>query len=439
MQTIDTLILPKWLIPVVPEGVLTDHAVAIDNGRIAAVGPAAELSARYQPRDTIRRPDHVLIPGLVNAHTHAAMTLLRGYADDLPLMEWLQKHIWPAEQKHVNADFVALGSELAMAEMLRSGTTCFNDMYMFPEVTAKVAIRVGMRAGIGLVVFDVPTIWAKNADEYLARGQAVRAELLEEPLITTLLAPHAPYTASDATLSKMLEMTETEQCRIHMHIHETEFEVASSVETCGQRPLKRLDGLGMLTHRLLAVHMTQLLPEEIKLLAERGVMVAHCPQSNLKLASGLCPTAALHEAGVRVAIGTDGVACNNDMDMLDELRTAALLAKGQSGNPQAWNAQASLRAATLDGAYALGLEQQIGSIEPGKWADLAALDLSAPSCQPVHQPLSQVVYSASRQEVSDTWVAGKALLRDRALCSIDESRCLAQVSAFAEKLHRAGG
>lgn len=438
MQTIDTLILPKWLIPVVPDGVLTDHAVAVHNGRILALGPAAELAAQYKPKETLKRPDHALIPGLINAHTHAAMSLLRGYADDLPLMEWLQKHIWPAEQAHVNADFVALGSELAIAEMLRGGTTCFNDMYLFPEVTAKVAMRIGMRAGIGLVVFDQPTIWAKNADEYLKRGQQVRAALREEPLITTLLAPHAPYTNSDATLAKLLEIAEAEQCRIHMHIHETAFEVASSIENSGQRPLQRLNDLGLLNQRLLAVHMTQLLPEEIQLLKERGVMVAHCPQSNLKLASGLCPTTALHEAGVRVAIGTDGAASNNDLDMLEELRTAALLAKGQSGDPQAWDAGATLRAATLDGAAALGLEEQIGSIEPGKQADMAALDLSAPSCQPVHQPLSQIVYSASRGEVTDTWVAGRALLRDRALTTIDESRCLAQVSALSEKIRPSG-
>ena len=438
MQSIDTLILPKWLIPVVPDGVLTDHALAIHKGRILAVGPAAELAESYKAAETIKRPNHALIPGLINAHTHAAMSLLRGYADDLPLMEWLQEHIWPAEQAHVNADFVALGSELAIAEMLRGGTTCFNDMYLFPEVTAEVAIRTGIRAGIGLVVFDQPTIWAKDADEYLKRGQQVRAALREEPLITTLLAPHAPYTNSDATLKKLLEITEAEPCRIHMHIHETAFEVASSIENSGQRPLQRLNDLGLLNDRLLAVHMTQLLPEEIELLKERGVMVAHCPQSNLKLASGLCPTTALHEAGVRVAIGTDGAASNNDLDMLEELRTAALLAKGQSGNPQAWSAPTSLRAATLDGAAALGLEDQIGSIEPGKQADMAALDLSAPACQPMHQPLSQIVYSASRGEVTDTWVAGRALLRDRALTTIDESDCLARVSTFAEKLRRAG-
>jgi len=333
MVTVDTLIQARWVIPVEPdEVVLENHTLALADGRIQALLPATEAAARYPGVATVALPSHALIPGLVNAHTHAAMSLLRGLADDLPLMTWLQDHIWPAEARWVSEEFVRDGSLLAMAEMLRGGTTCFNDMYFFPEVVAEAATQAHIRACVGLIVIEVPTSWASNPDEYLAKGQRLHHEL-HHPLIRTALAPHAPYTVSDQTFGKIRELAERLDLPIHLHVHETAHEVAESLKLHGRRPLARLDNLGLVGPRLQAVHMTQLLPEEIQRVAESGTRVMHCPESNLKLASGFCPLAALDRAGVTVAIGTDGAASNNDLDMFGEMRTAALVGKAVAADP----------------------------------------------------------------------------------------------------------
>ncbi|MGD0958697.1 MAG: TRZ/ATZ family hydrolase, partial [Methylomonas sp.] len=390
--------------------------------------------SRYRASVLETLPEHVLIPGLINCHTHAAMSLLTGYADDLPLMEWLQNHIWPAEQKWVSAQFVRDGADLAMAEMLRGGTTCFNDMYFFPEIVAQQAALHGIRANIGLIVFDFPTVWAENADAYLDKGLALRDQLRHEPLISASFAPHAPYTVSDAPLRKIRTFADEMDLTVHMHVHETAHEVAAQLQATGQTPLQRLQAIGLLNSSFMAVHMTQLSDGEIDFFAQTGAHIIHCPESNLKLASGFCPTAKCLAAGINVALGTDGSASNNDLDLLGEMRTAALLAKGVSGDPSAVPAMEALKMATINGAKALGLDMEIGSLVIGKSADITAIDLSAPETQPVFNPLSHIVYAASREQVSDVWVAGKHLLKQRRLSTLDIGELKQRVAVWRQRL-----
>ena len=435
MQTIDTLISARWVVPVDPPGVvLHDHAVAIDGDRLLAVLPAAEARARYEPREHLVLSRHVLIPGLINAHTHAAMSLFRGLADDLPLDQWLNGHIWPAEARWVNHRFCHDGVLLSAAEMLRGGTTCINDMYFFPDATAQAAREVGIRAHVGLILIDFPTAWAKTADEYFAKGLALRDDLRASGLITTALAPHAPYTVSDESLTRARILAEQLDLQIHIHVHETPGEVRESEARYGLRPLERLRRLGLVSPRLAAVHMTTLSDEEIVMLATEGAHVIHCPESNLKIASGLCPVAQLLRAGVSVALGTDGAASNNDQDMLGEMRTAALLAKGISGDPTAVPAHEALAMATLYGARALGLEGQIGSLTPGKAADVVAVDLGDPLTQPVYDPVSHLVYAASRHDVSDVWIAGRPLLRNGEFTQLDVAAISETVTDWAQRI-----
>lgn len=436
MNDIDILISARWIVPVVPAGmVLTNHAVAIRGRRIIDILPAEEASQKYAEAAHRKLPGHVLIPGLVNAHTHAAMSLLRGLADDLPLETWLRGHIWPAEARWVGAEFVRDGSRLTIAEMLRGGTTCFNDMYFFPEVTARIAVALGMRASIGMIVTDFPTVWASEADEYISKGLSEVMDAHKgEGLITTCFAPHAPYTVSDAPLTRIRMLADELERPVHIHVHETAAEVADHLTNRGCRPLARLDRLGLVGPNLIAVHMTQLEDTEIDLLAERGTTVVHCPQSNLKLASGFCRVVELLDAGVNVALGTDGAASNNDMDMWDEMRTAALLAKGVAGRADALPAHNVLHMATLGGARALGLEAEIGSIEPGKAADLVAVDLDRVETQPVYDPISQLVYAAGREAVTDVWVAGQPRLVDGELTQLDLDELKTSAAAWGERI-----
>lgn len=434
MQQIDLIIHARWVIPVEPAGVLEHHCVAVHQGRILALLPGADAQTRYQAAETLHLSEHALTPGLVNAHTHAAMSLLRGLADDLPLMEWLHLNIWPAEGAWVSPEFVHDGAELAIAEMLRGGVTCFNDMYFFPDETARVAARCGMRANVGLIVFDFPTAWASNADDYLHKGIALHDALRDEPLISASFAPHAPYTVSDAPLQKIVTYAEELNLQIHMHVHETAEELRQGLDKYGTRPLQRLQELGLLSPSLMAVHMTQLTDEEIAQVAHSGAHVLHCPESNLKLASGFCPVDKLIKAGVNVAIGTDGAASNNDLDMFGEMRTAALLAKGVSGDATSVSAAQALRMATLNGARALGLEDNIGSLQAGKAADMTAVHLGAIETQPLYDPVSQLVYATGRHQVTDVWVAGKRLLHERQLTTLDEQAILAKARQWRAKI-----
>ena len=434
-QAIDTLINAGWVIPVVPnDSVLPLHSVAIEGGQIINVLPSDQATTLYTAGEIVDLPQHALIPGLINAHTHASMTLLRGYANDLPLMDWLQKHIWPAETKWVNDAFIETGAKLAIAEMLRGGTTCFNDMYFFPDVVAATAIDVGIRASVGMIVLDSPTIWAQNADDYINKGLAMHDSVRHASLITTAFAPHAPYSVSDEALQRIRMLADELDVPVHMHVHETEFEVHNSMAQFGMRPIERLDQLGLLTPRMQAVHLTQLLPGEIQALAERGVSAIHCPESNMKLASGACPIDALSRAGVNIAIGTDGAASNNDLDMFGEMRSAALAAKAEANDASAFAAHQALEAATLGGARALNLDHQVGSIEAGKAADLVAVDLAKPATWPVYNALDHVVYAASRDQVSDVWVAGKQLLQKGQLRTLSETQVLQEAANWGIKI-----
>ena len=367
------------------------------------------------------------------------MTLLRGLADDLPLMTWLSEHIWPAEQRWVGEEFVADGTHAAIAEMLRGGVTCFNDMYFFPDVTAEIAAQAGMRAVVGLIQLDFPSAWGTGPDEYLRKGLAIHDRYRDHPLIRTAFAPHAPYTVSDQPLERLRTYADELDIPIHMHVHETTQEVADSERQHGRRPLSRLDALGLLNSNLLAVHMTQLTTEEIDLVTERGVHVVHCPESNMKLASGICPVPALLAKGVNIALGTDGPASNNDADMLAEMRSAALLGKVASGDPAAVPAAAVLTMATIGAARALGLGDEVGGIVPGKWADLTAVDLGGLDRQPVYNPLSQVVYTAHREHVSDVWVAGRRLLDHGRLTTMDAGPIGERVRAWGKRIAAANG
>ena len=439
-QSIDTLIEAGWVVPVEPHGVVLEgHAVAVDGGTVVAVLPLAEARARFAAREVVSRPGSVLIPGLVNAHTHNPMTLMRGVADDLALHEWLQQHIWPVEAAVIGPEFVADGVELAIAEMLRGGTTCCNENYFFPDVQAATYKRHGFRARVGLPVIDFPTAWAKTDDEYFDRAGEVHDQWRGDPLVSTAFAPHAPYTVSDASFGRIRMLADQLDIPVHCHVHETAQEVADSQERHGQRPLARLDRLGLVNDRLIAVHMTALDQAEIELCAQRGVSVVHCPESNLKLASGFCPVGKLQAAGVNVAIGTDGAASNNDLDMFGELRTAALLAKAVAGDATALDAAAALRAATLGSARAMGLEAQVGSIEPGKQADLACIDLDPLETQPLFHVLSQLAYATGRHQVTDVWIAGKRKLRDRVLVDMDAEALVANARQWRARIAQVRG
>ncbi len=435
MNSVDTLIHAGWVIPVEPEGVVLEHhSIAIKDGQIVAIVPRSEAEAQYQAETVADRSHHVLIPGLINAHTHAAMSLMRGMADDVPLMTWLTEHIWPTEGQWVSPAFVQDGTRLAMAEMLRGGVTCFNEMYFYPDEVARLAEHAGMRAVVGLIVIDFPTAWAENADEYLHKGLSLHDTIRGSSLVTTALAPHAPYTVSDEPLQKVMMYAEELDIPIHMHVHETADEIQQSIEQHGKRPLARLAELGLTSPRLLAVHMTQLTDEEITAYAAANGHVVHCPESNLKLASGFCPVQKLMDAGINVALGTDGAASNNDLDMFGEMRTAALLAKAVAGDATALPAAKALSMATINGARALGLESVCGSLTVGKAADIVAVKMGDLEAHPRYHPISHLVYATGRDKVSDVWIAGRHLLKDRQLTTLNETAILESTRQWQEQI-----
>ncbi|WP_288076356.1 TRZ/ATZ family hydrolase [Pseudomonas sp.] len=431
---LDLLLLPTWLVPVEPAGVvLKEHGLGIRDGRIAFIGPRA-AALKLSASEVRELPGILLSPGLINAHGHAAMTLFRGLADDLPLMTWLEKHIWPAETKWVDEAFVRDGTDLAIAEQLKGGITCFSDMYFFPKVASDCVHNSGMRAQIAIPILDFPIPGASSADEAIRQGIELFGDLKHHPRIKITFGPHAPYTVSDANLEKIRVIAEELDAAIHMHVHESAFEVQQSVEQTGERPLARLGRLGLLGPRFQAVHMTQISEDDLALLVESNTSVIHCPESNLKLASGFCPVERLWQAGVNVAIGTDGAASNNDLDLLGETRTAAMLAKAVSGSVTALDAHRALRMATLNGARAMGLEGEIGSLEVGKAADIVAFDLSGLAQQPIYDPVSQLIYATGRDSVKHLWVAGKQLLDNRQLTRMDEPQLTAMAIAWGQRI-----
>ena len=430
------ILCPDWLAPVQPRVLLEDHALAIQGGRILDLAPRDDLLARFPGAATLELAGRLLIPGLVNAHGHIAMSLLRGYADDYELHTWLADHIWPAEAELVSEDFVYAGGQLACAEMLMSGTTCLSDMYFFPNATARVVEQSGLRAQIAFPVVRFPNAWAKSEAECINKGLALADSYKDHDRVHLAFGPHSPYTVTDKTFSRIATLAEQVDLPVHIHLHETEQEVADSVRDYGERPLQRLERLGLVSPRLQAVHMTQCSSGELDLLARQQVQVIHCPVSNMKLASGICPVTRLLDLGVNVALGTDGAASNNSLDLLEEARTAALLGKLHARNAARPTAYEALHMATLGGARALGLEAEIGSLEPGKQADCVAIDLSGVPQQPVYHPVSQLIYTAAACRVTDVWVGGERLLEEQKPVRLDLEAILNHSQRWAVRAKR---
>jgi 5-methylthioadenosine/S-adenosylhomocysteine deaminase len=426
---------PRWMLTMAAGSqVLTEHALVIEGERIAAVLPWADAEAKYPDAERVELGDHIVIPGLINGHTHSAMSLLRGVADDLGLMDWLNNHIWPLEKKWVSEDWVHTGSMLSAAEALRGGVTYLNDMYFFPTAMARAAIDSGIRAGVSINVIDFPTGYAANAQDYIAKGLAAYEQFKGEKLLDWTSSPHAPYTVSDETFTALRELSEKHNLQVHCHIHETLDEIEGSLKQFGVRPIERLNKLGLMNERMIAVHMVHLTEPEIELMAKNGVHLVHNPNSNLKLASGIQPVRALEAAGVNTLLGTDGAASNNRQDMFGEIRSAALLAKGASGDPVTVSARTALEMATIRAAKAMGRGDDLGSLEVGKLADVTAVSLAALECQPVYDPAAQLVYVAGREHVSDVWVGGRRVLENREVKSFDTRALVAKANDIVTRM-----
>lgn len=429
------LLLPRLLVPVRPRlQVLEEMAVVIEDQFISAVMPRSEALAAYKDATCIELPEHVLLPGFINMHTHSAMSILRGYADDLNLQVWLNDHIWPVEKAYLGPGFVHDGVRLAIAEMLRGGTTLFNDLYFFPEVAAAAAVETGMRACIGIPVIDVPTVWAANENEYIDKGLEVSATWQNEPLVSTAIAPHAPYSVGDAALGRIAELSDSRDMRVHMHVLESKWEISESLRRHGKSTLERLADRGLMNERLLAVHMTQLNGTDLEALSQKAVNIIHCPESNLKLGNGICPVARLLEHNVNLALGTDGAASNNNLDILAESRSAALLAKGHAADPCVLNAFQTLEMLTINAAMALGKDKQLGSIEAGKLADLTAIRLNSLQTTPMYDVVSHLIYAASSQQVSHVWVGGRMLLKDEQFLYMDTDDIMDRANYWAKRI-----
>jgi 5-methylthioadenosine/S-adenosylhomocysteine deaminase len=435
MEAIDTLVAARWVIPMEPDSrVLEDHAVAIRAGRVVAVLPVEQASVQFTAGEVVTRPTHVLMPGFVNAHTHAAMTLMRGRTENLRLGPWLREGVWPLERRWADPEYVRDGTELAIAEMLRAGVTCFADAPLWPDVAAQTAAECHMRASVGLVVAESGGSWAASADDCIDRGMQLRDRYRGDPLVSMHFAPQALAALTDATLVRVRRLADELDMPVAPHLHETAWEIEQSERLHGRRPLARLASLGLASPQLVAVHMAHAAPQDLDTLAASGASVVHCPESNLKLGAGVCPVAELVGRGVRVALGTDGAASNNDLDVLGEARTAGLVASGVSSTPGTLVACDLLRMATLEGARVLGLGEMTGSLVPGKWADLCCLDLCEPRSWPVHDVIAAVVYAASSRQVSDVWVAGRRLLAEGAFTYLDEAGVLERAEQWQQRI-----
>ena len=424
----------RWVLPLGDNNeVFENYSVYITDGRIVGLQPQSELGPEV--KEHIKLEEHVLLPGYINAHGHAAMSLFRGLADDRPLMTWLQDHIWPAEAQWVSGDFVYQGTQLAIAEMLRCGTTTFADMYFYSGDSIEAAIDAGIRTVSLTPVLDFPTNFAQNADEYIRKTLDVHSKYRHQPLAHVGIGPHAPYTVSDEPLKEIATTASQLQMPVQIHLHETGFEVSQSIEERGMRPTQRLAELGFLNESVSCVHMTQIDEIDIDILRQTGASVVHCPESNLKLASGFCPVGTLLNEGVNVGIGTDGAASNNDLNIQGEMKTAAMLAKAVANDAASLPAMAALKMATIGSARALGIDELTGSIELNKYADLQAVRMSELTQSPMYDPASQLVYTDSSRYTEYVWVAGKARLSKGELTSIDTSQILENTRLWQSKIY----
>jgi 5-methylthioadenosine/S-adenosylhomocysteine deaminase len=433
--TTQFIITPEWLLTLEDEQLLSGYSVVIEADKIFAILETNEALNKYPDAGEIKLPKQVLMPGLINTHGHTAMNLFKGMADDLPLMTWLEKHIWPAEGQWVSPEFVADGTKIGIAEMLKSGTTCFSDMYFYPEISAATAVEVGMRAVCYGPVMDFPTPYGSGPDDYIDKIIKAHDDFKHQSLVDIGFGPHAPYTVSDEPLQKIRTLANQLGMPIQIHLHETEFEVADALEKTGKRPSQRLADLGFLGPDVQAVHMTQVNNADIELFKNNNTHIIHCPESNMKLASGFCPVYELQQAGINVALATDSSASNNDLDMIGEMRTAALIAKAVAKDASALPALEAIKMATINGAKALNKEHQIGSIKVGKQADLISIDLNEIASAPVYDPISHIVYTATRNQVNHVWVAGKLQVENKQLCCMDEMQLIELAQNWAQKIH----
>jgi len=435
MQQVDQIIHAKWIITCEnPSKELANHAIAIKDSKIVGILPSSETDKQWQSSSVQHLNSHAIMPGLINTHTHIAMNIFRGLADDLELMDWLTNHIWPAEGKWVSAELVYDASLLAMAEMIRCGTVRFNDMYFFPEATAQAAEKAGMHAHIGMTIIDVPTAWAKTTEEYFAKSLEFYQAYKNHPMVTPTFAPHSTYTVSRENLMKINELAKEYNVKINIHLQEVKSEADQTVAKYNLRPLALLESINMVSPNLIAIHMTDVDDKDIAILKKHQPSVVHCPESNMKLASGICPVEKMLKNGINVALGTDGAASNNDLDMIGEMRSAAFLGKLASNDPKAVSAATAMQMATLNAAKALGVDDIAGSLTPGKFADFIAIDLEQIETQPLYHAISQIVYAASRNQVTDVWIAGKKVLENRKLLTLDETEILNKAKSWRNKI-----
>ena len=431
------IISASWIFTSNSEGqLLSDYSIVIENDKIIDLVPQDKVFDEYEANDIYQLTDHILIPGLINTHTHAAMSLFKGFADDLPLQDWLNDYIWPAEKEFINSSFVKDGSILALSEMIKSGVTTFNDMYCFPDATAEAVKELGVRSNIGLVVLDFPTNYATDPEDYLLKGFEFRDKWRNEELITTSIAPHAPYSVSDEAFTLINTYSEELSINIHTHLHETQWEIDQSIDKYGITPVQRLNNLGIIGPSLMAVHCVHLNDQDMATLAKNKVSIVHNPSSNMKLGSGIADIAKMLKQNLNISLGTDSSASNNRLDMMEEMRLAALLIKGSTKSPESFSANEAIKMATINGAKALGLESIIGSIEKNKKADLVAIDLNSIENQPIYNPLTTFVYSSSRSDVSYVWIDGEIKLKDKKLVKIDEERIIQLAKKWQRKLKK---
>ena len=436
-KNVSAIISASWIFTSGPEDqLLSDYAVVIENDKIIDLVSQKKVFDEYEANNNYQLNNHILIPGLINAHTHSAMSLFKGFADDLPLQDWLNNHIWPAEKEFVNSSFVKDGSILALSEMIKSGVTTFNDMYFFPDATAEAAKELEVRGNIGLVVLDFPTNYATDPEDYLVKGFEFRDKWRNEELITTSIAPHAPYSVSDEAFSLINTYSEELGITIHTHLPETQWEIEDSIDKYGITPIQRLNNLGIIGPSLVAAHCVHLNDQDMAILAKNKVNIVHNPSSNMKLGSGIADVAKMLKQNLNVSLGTDSSASNNRLDIMEEMRLAALISKGSSMLPESIPAKEAIKMATINGAKALGLDSEIGSIEKNKKADLVAIDLSAIENQPLYNPISTLVYSSSRTDVSYVWIDGKIKLKDKKLVNIDEERIIQMAKKWQRKLKK---
>lgn len=435
MQQIEHLVHAKWILTAEPnQDALENYSLCIENGIIKEIIPTSTAKQKYLPTRENNYQEHILMPGIINSHTHIGMNYFRGLGSDLALMQWLHDYMFPTEKKWLSHDFVRDASLFAIAEMIRSGTTCFNDMFYFLSATADAAIQAGIRACIGITVIEFPTNWAETTDDYFTKGMDFYEKYKNNPFITTTFAPHAPYTVSDKSFMRVKELAQNLQLKINLHLHETEDEIKGSLEQFGKRPIKRLYDLGFLSSDVLAIHSANLNDEDLELIALTKPNIIHCPESNMKLASGTCPVEKLRQLGINVALGTDSVASNNDLDMLSEMKSAALIAKLSTMNPESLKANDAIALATINGARALGKEQNIGSLANGKAADFITIRTDDIEMLPMYLPAAQIVYASNRQQVSDVWVNGKQLMQNRKLLTIDEEEIKKKAIYWGNKI-----